>query len=255
MKIVLWNVNLFNVCLLYLEQWFKDFGLDIVGIQEIKLEDYKFFDLVLIGVGYCSVFVGQKIYNGVVLLLCELVQDVQIGIFGFEDEQKCVIVGIFGDLWVINLYVVNGQDIGIDKYDYKLCWLEVVYVWIVGELQWYLKLIVMGDFNIVLDVCDVYDLEVWNDNYILIFIVECGVFNKLLQLGLYDGFCLYNDEVGIFSWWDYCVVGFCCNLGLCIDLILVFDVLKSGVVVLGIDCELCIWECLSDYVLVWVQIG
>lgn len=219
------------------------------------MEDYKFFDVVLVGLGYCSVFVGQKIYNGVVLFLCELVQDVQIGIFGFEDEQKCVIVGIVNGVCIINLYVVNGQDVGIDKYVYKLCWFEVVYVWVVDELQCYFELVVMGDFNIVLDVCDVYDLLVWNENYIFIFIVECGVLNKLLQFGLYDVFCLYNEEEGVFSWWDYCVVGFCCNLGLCIDLILVIDVFKVCVLVLGIDCELWIWDCFSDYVLVWVQLG
>ena len=147
MKIASWNVNSLNVRLPHLEQWLREFGPDIVGIQETKLEDHKFPDSALIAAGYRSVFAGQKTYNGVALLSRESAQDVQIGIPGFEDEQKRVIAGTFGDLRVINLYVVNGQDIGTDKYDYKLRWLEAVHAWIAEELQRHPKLIVMGDFN------------------------------------------------------------------------------------------------------------
>ncbi|KAG0770745.1 hypothetical protein G6F22_017133 [Rhizopus arrhizus] len=161
MKIASWNVNSLNVRLPHLEQWLKAFGPDIVGIQETKLEDHKFPDSALIAAGYRSVFAGQKTYNGVALLSREPAQDVQIGIPGFEDEQKRVIAGTFGDLRVINLYVVNGQDIGTDKYDYKLRWLEAVHAWIAEELQRHPKLIVMGDFNIAPDARDVHDPEVW----------------------------------------------------------------------------------------------
>jgi exodeoxyribonuclease-3 len=130
MKIASWNVNSLNVRLPHLEQWLREFGPDIVGIQETKLEDHKFPDSALIAAGYRSVFAGQKTYNGVALLSREPAQDVQIGIPGFEDEQKRVIAGTFGDLRVINLYVVNGQDIGTDKYEYKLRWLQAVHAWI-----------------------------------------------------------------------------------------------------------------------------
>lgn len=109
MKIASWNVNSLNVRLPHLEQWLKDFGPDIVGIQETKLEDHKFPDSALIGAGYRSVFAGQKTYNGVALLSREPAQDVQIGIPGFEDEQKRVIAGTFGDLRVINLYVSTAR--------------------------------------------------------------------------------------------------------------------------------------------------
>jgi exodeoxyribonuclease-3 len=174
MKIASWNVNSLNVRLPHLEQWLKEFGPDIVGIQETKLEDHKFPDSALIAAGYRSVFAGQKTYNGVALLSREPAQDVQIGIPGFEDEQKRVIAGTFGDLRVINLYVVNGQDIGTDKYEYKLRWLEAVHAWIAEELQRHPKLIVMGDFNIAPDARDVHDPEVWNDNHILTSTAERG---------------------------------------------------------------------------------
>ncbi|HEL5027568.1 TPA: exodeoxyribonuclease III [Stenotrophomonas maltophilia] len=255
MKIASWNVNSLNVRLPHLEQWLKEFGPDIVGIQETKLEDHKFPDSALIAAGYRSVFAGQKTYNGVALLSREPAQDVQIGIPGFEDEQKRVIAGTFGDLRVINLYVVNGQDIGTDKYEYKLRWLEAVHAWIAEELQRHPKLIVMGDFNIAPDARDVHDPEVWNENHILTSTSERGALNKLLQLGLHDGFRLHNDETGVFSWWDYRAAGFRRNLGLRIDLTLVSDALKGSAVASGIDREPRTWERPSDHAPAWVQLG
>ncbi|HHA2973693.1 TPA: exodeoxyribonuclease III [Stenotrophomonas maltophilia] len=255
MKIASWNVNSLNVRLPHLEQWLKDFGPDIVGIQETKLEDHKFPDSALIAAGYRSVFAGQKTYNGVALVSREPAQDVQIGIPGFEDEQKRVIAGTFGDLRVINLYVVNGQDIGTDKYDYKLRWLEAVHAWIAEELQRHPKLIVMGDFNIAPDARDVHDPEVWNENHILTSTAERSALNKLLQLGLHDGFRLHNDEAGVFSWWDYRAAGFRRDLGLRIDLTLVSDALKGSAVASGIDREPRTWERPSDHAPAWVQIG
>ncbi|PZP88978.1 MAG: exodeoxyribonuclease III [Stenotrophomonas maltophilia] len=255
MKIASWNVNSLNVRLPHLEQWLKEFGPDIVGIQETKLEDHKFPDSALIAAGYRSVFAGQKTYNGVALLSREPAQDVQIGIPGFEDEQKRVIAGTFGDLRVINLYVVNGQDIGTDKYDYKLRWLEAVHAWIAQELQRHPKLIVMGDFNIAPDARDVYEPEVWSDNHILTSTAERCALHKLLALGLHDAFRLHHDDAGHFSWWDYRAAGFRRNLGLRIDLTLVSDALKGSAVASGIDREPRTWERPSDHAPAWVQLG
>ena len=91
MKIASWNVNSLNVRLPHLQQWLRDAQPDVVGIQETKLEDARFPDSALAALGYRSVFAGQKTYNGVALLSREPAQDVQIGIPGFEDEQKRVI--------------------------------------------------------------------------------------------------------------------------------------------------------------------
>ena len=255
MKIASWNVNSLNVRLPHLLQWLADFGPDIVGIQETKLEDPRFPDTALAAAGYRSVFAGQKTYNGVALLSREPAQDVQIGIPGFEDEQKRVIAGTFGDLRVINLYVVNGQDVGTDKYAYKLRWLDAVQAWVAAELQRYPKLVVLGDFNIAPDERDVNDPLVWNENHILTSTAERGALTRLLQLGLHDGYRLHHQEGGIFSWWDYRAAGFRRNLGLRIDLTLVSDALKDTAVASGIDREPRTWERPSDHAPAWVQLG
>ena len=255
MKIASWNVNSLNVRLPHLQQWLKDFAPDVVGIQETKMEDHKFPDTALAELGYRSVFSGQKTYNGVALVSREPAQDVQIGIPGFEDEQKRAIAGTFGDVRVINLYVVNGQDIGTDKYAYKLRWLEVVKAWVADELKRHPKLVVMGDFNIAPDARDVYDPEVWKEDHILTSSAERGALQDLLALGLHDAFRLFNDEAGIFSWWDYRAAGFRRNRGLRIDLNLVSDALKAELSAAGIDREPRTWERPSDHAPAWIQLG
>ncbi|MCG8275071.1 exodeoxyribonuclease III [Stenotrophomonas sp. NLF4-10] len=254
MKIASWNVNSLNVRLPHLEQWLAAFAPDVVGIQETKLEDHKFPDTRLLELGYRNVFAGQKTYNGVALLARDPIEDVQVGIPGFEDEQKRAIAGTVNGVRIINLYVVNGQDVGTDKYAYKLRWLDAVHDWIAAELARNPKLVVLGDFNIAPDARDVHDPAVWNDNHILTSTAERGALDKLLQLGLHDGFRLHNDAAGVFSWWDYRAAGFRRDLGLRIDLTLVSDALKPHALAAGIDREPRTWERPSDHAPAWVQL-
>ncbi|HEY4528900.1 MAG TPA: exodeoxyribonuclease III [Luteimonas sp.] len=256
MKIASWNVNSLNVRMPHLQQWLAAFGPDIVGLQETKLDDPRFPDADLAALGYRSVFCGQKTYNGVAILARDrAIDDVQYGIPGFEDEQKRVVAATVGDLRIVNLYVVNGQAVGTDKYAYKLRWLAAVRGWLAGELQRYPRMVVLGDFNIAPDARDVHDPGVWNDGHILTSADERAGLQALLHLGLHDAFRLHSDEAGVFSWWDYRQAAFRRNLGLRIDLTLVSDALRAGVMAAGIDREPRTWERPSDHAPAWVQLA
>jgi len=255
MKIASWNVNSLNVRLPHLEQWLRDAQPDVVGIQETKLEDAKFPDAALAALGYRSVFSGQKTYNGVALLArARTLDDVQIGIPGFDDDQKRVIAATIDGVRVINLYVVNGQDVGTDKYAYKLRWLEAVADWVARELAAHPNLVVLGDFNIAPDARDVHDPEVWNESHILTSAAERLALQRLLDLGLHDAFRLHSDEAGVFSWWDYRQAAFRRDLGLRIDLTLVSDALRERAMASGIDREPRTWERPSDHAPAWVEL-
>lgn len=255
MKIVSWNVNSLNVRLPHLEQWLAGFGPDVVGIQETKLEDHKFPAARLAELGWNVVYAGQKTYNGVALLARQSISDVQVGIPGFQDPQQRVIAGTIGGVRVINLYVVNGQDLGTDKYEYKLRWLAAVRDWVADELTRHPQLVVMGDFNIAPDERDVPDAAVWNDMHILTSVPERAGLQALLDLGLHDAFRLHHQEGAIFSWWDYRAAGFRRNYGLRIDLNLVSDALKPHAVAAGIDREPRTWERPSDHAPAWVELA
>ena len=255
MKIASWNVNSLNVRLPHLQQWLQDFAPDVVGLQETKLEDHKFPEDALLAAGYRNVFHGQKTYNGVAILARHPIEDVQAGIPGFDDVQARAIAATVSGVRIVNLYVVNGQDIGTDKYAYKLRWLDAVHGWLADELQRHPKLVVLGDFNIAPDDRDVHDPVVWNDQHILTSIAERDALKRLLELGLHDGFRLHHDDAGIFSWWDYRQAAFRRDLGLRIDFTLVSDALKAHAVAAGIDKTPRTWERASDHAPAWVTLS
>ncbi|MGY0557414.1 exodeoxyribonuclease III [Lysobacter sp. A421] len=254
MKIASWNVNSLNVRLPHLEQWLATAQPDVVGLQETKLTDDRFPDTALAALGYRSVFSGQKTYNGVAIVSRQPATDVQIGIPGFDDEQKRVIAATVDGVRIVNLYVVNGQDVGTDKYAYKLRWLAAVQAWIAAELQEHPQMVVLGDFNIAPDDRDVHDPAVWNETHILTSTAERNALRGLLALGLHDAYRLHHDDAGVFSWWDYRQAGFRRDLGLRIDLTLVSDALKPRCVAAGVDREPRTWERPSDHAPAWVEI-
>jgi len=255
MKIASWNVNSLNVRLPHLQEWLRLQSPDVLALQETKLEDSRFPDTALIEQGYRSVFSGQKTYNGVAILSRQAPRDLQLGIPGFEDEQKRAIAATIGDLRIVNLYVVNGQAVGSEKYDYKLRWIDAVHGWLADEIKTNPNLVVLGDFNIAPEDRDVHDPAVWNDESILTSTAERAALRRLQALGLHDSFRLHNAEGGHFSWWDYRAAGFRRNLGLRIDLVLVSEALRARTTASSIDREPRLWDRPSDHAPVWVEIA
>ena len=255
MKIASWNVNSLNVRLPHLQEWLRAQSPDVVALQETKLEDARFPDTALVEQGYRSVFCGQKTYNGVAILSREPASDVQYGIPGFDDEQKRVIAATIAGIRVVNLYVVNGQSVGSDKYHYKLRWMEGVRGWLADELIRHPRMVVLGDFNIAPEDRDVHDPLAWSEASILTSTAERDALRQLQALGLHDSFRLHNQEAGQFSWWDYRAAGFRRNLGLRIDLALVSDALKARTIGASIDREPRLWERPSDHAPVLVELA
>lgn len=256
MKIASWNVNSLNVRLPHLLDWLKKAQPDVVGVQETKLEDHRFPDDALAEAGYRSVFHGQKTYNGVAILARQShPTDVQIGIPDFEDEQARAIAATVDGIRIVNLYVVNGQAVGTEKYVYKLGWLEAVQTWLTAELRAHPQLVVLGDFNIAPDDRDVHDPSIWGDDSILTSTAERAALQGLLDLGLTDSFRVLEQEGGHFSWWDYRAAGFRRNLGLRIDLILASAALKPHIHAVGIDRDPRTWERPSDHTPVWLELA
>ena len=254
MKIASWNVNSLNVRLPHLLHWLAEAKPDVVALQETKLEDHRFPEDALLEAGYRSVFAGQKTYNGVAILARQAIGDVQAGIPGFDDPQKRAIAATVGDIRIVDLYVVNGEAVGSEKFAYKLRWLDAVREWLRAELAAHPKLVVLGDFNIAPDDRDVWDPKRWREK-ILCSTPEREAYRGLLELGLSDSFRLFNDEAGQHSWWDYRLSGFERGWGLRIDLALVSDALKARCSAAGIDREPRGRERPSDHTPVWVEIA
>jgi len=237
LKVASWNVNSLNVRLPHVLEWCAAEQPDILGLQETKLVDEKFPAEALAEAGYHAVYSGQPTYNGVALLSRgEPGSDVMTDIPGLDDPQRRIIAATYGDVRVIDLYVVNGKAVGTDKYEYKLHWLEQVTAWLAEEMQAHEKLVVMGDFNIAPEDRDVHDPEAWAGD-ILCSEPEREALQRICGLGLTDTFRLFDQEEKLFSWWDYRRVAFRRNAGLRIDLVLASKMLSESCSRAWIDKE------------------
>jgi exodeoxyribonuclease-3 len=254
MKIACWNVNSLKVRLPHLGQWCGQQAPDILALQETKLDDPAFPLAAIQALGYQAVFSGQRTYNGVAVLARVPVTDVAAGVPGLVDEQRRYLAVTVGDLRIVNLYVVNGQAVGSEKYDYKLRWLQAVTAALAGEIARHPRLVVLGDFNIAPDDRDVHDPELWREQ-ILCSTPERDALRRILDLGLHDSFRLLHDGGAHYSWWDYRQAAFRRDLGLRIDLVLVSDALKAQVAEAGIDREPRTWERPSDHAPAWVRLA
>ncbi|MGB4466758.1 MAG: exodeoxyribonuclease III [Azovibrio sp.] len=253
MKIASWNVNSLKVRLPHLLDWLASQQPDVLCLQETKLEDHNFPRARIEAAGYQVACSGQKTYNGVALLAKAPIEDVSCGNPLFPDEQKRLISGTVDGVRVISAYMPNGQEVGCDKYDYKLRWLDALARWLEGELMSHPQLALCGDYNIAPDDRDVHDPERWKD-CILVSGPERTAFQRLLALGLSDSFRRFEQPEKTFSWWDYRRLGFQKNEGLRIDHILLSHPLAEQCSAAGIDRAPRKLERPSDHAPVWAEI-
>lgn len=248
MKLASWNVNSLRVRLPQVLEWLEQNRPDIVGLQETKLTDDNFPIEDMQAAGYTAIANGQKTYNGVAVLARRPLEpnDIVREVPDFEDPQRRVLGVTCGDLRFINLYVPNGAQIGSDKFEYKLDWLDAVNAWLKQERKKHPNLVVVGDFNIAPEDRDVHDPEAWRGS-VLVSEPEREKFRQLLALGFKDSFRLFEQPAGSYSWWDYRAAAFRRNRGLRIDHILVSDDLAKQVTSAGIDTDPRQWERPSDH--------
>jgi exodeoxyribonuclease-3 len=252
MKIATWNVNSLKVRLPQVLDWLAVHQPDVLCLQETKLVDVNFPAAEISAVGYQTVFIGQKTYNGVAILSKTPASDALVAIPLFVDEQKRVLAATIAGVRVINLYIPNGQSVDSDKYQYKLDWLKALTVWLADELAHHPRLVVLGDFNIAPDERDVYDPNAW-EGQVLFSLPEREAFQRLVDLGLADSFRLFEQPEKSYSWWDYRMNAFRRNMGLRIDHILLSPALTETCKSCMIDKEARRAERPSDHAPVMVE--
>jgi exodeoxyribonuclease-3 len=236
MKIATWNVNSLKVRLPQVLDWLDTARPDILCLQETKTTDENFPVEAIAAAGYHCVYSGQKTYNGVAILSRTQAQDILTDIPGLDDPQRRILGATIDGVRVLNLYVVNGQEVGSEKYAHKLHWLEKVAEHVREQLVKHMHFVTLGDFNIAPEDRDVHDPEAWHER-ILCSTPERAALQKLLALGLVDTFRLFDQEVDSFSWWDYRAAAFRRNMGLRIDLILASRLLADSCTACSIDKE------------------
>tara|TARA_B100000941_G_scaffold176413_1_gene126291 strand:- start:350 stop:1120 length:771 start_codon:yes stop_codon:yes gene_type:complete len=243
--IATWNVNSVRSRLCHITSWLEVNEVDILCLQETKVQDSEFPKETFLKVGFKTEFLGQKSYNGVCILFNKKAELYCRNVPGLEDEQKRLIAITQNNSLFINIYVPNGSSLGSEKFEYKIRWLDAFTEWISGRCKEFDNIFVLGDFNIAPCDLDVHDPEEWR-NKILCSADERAYIEKLKSFGFIDLFRSANQNLKEFSWWDYRAASFRRNRGLRIDLILALTA-KKIVHKCWIDSTPRGWEKPSDH--------
>ncbi len=251
MKIATWNVNSLNVRLPHVLDYLGgEAAPDILALQELKMTAEKFPLAEIEAAGYRAVMHGQKTYNGVAILARSEPAEV---VTGLSDGQARVIAATVDGVRVVCCYVVNGQSVGSDKYEFKLRWFEELKALVAEERSRHDQLVVLGDFNVAPRPEDTHDPAQW-EGKILCSDAERAALDDLLALGLSDSWLAFEhgDEADAenrdrFTWWDYRAAGFRRNLGLRIDHVLLSEALMARCSDCRVELEPRRWERPSDH--------
>jgi exodeoxyribonuclease-3 len=237
LRIATWNVNSVRSRLPRLVTWLAAHQPDIVCLQEIKCLDEQFPREAIADLGYHVETYGQKTYNGVALLARQKLDEVRRGLPGEDaSAQRRLIAATAGDVRIVNVYVVNGEAPGSEKFAYKLAWME--------ELRRFLatydlereKVVVGGDLNVTFDDRDVHDPKRWHEQ-ILCSSAERAALRRIVDLGLADAFRRFHEEGGHYTWWDFRTRAFERGWGLRIDHFLMSEPALGRCTGVAIDVE------------------
>jgi exodeoxyribonuclease-3 len=221
-RVATWNVNSVKQRVPRLLPWLDERRPDVVCLQETKLTDAAFAELLdaeLAQRGYAVAHHGQGQWNGVALLSRVGLDDVTTGIPdgpGFPDPEARAVAATCGGVRVHSLYVPNGREPDSDHYRYKLAWLAKLRDQVAAGPD---DVLVCGDMNIAPTDADVFDPAAYA-GHTHVTEPERAALADLLALGLHDVVRERWPDERVFSYWDYRAGMFHRDLGMRIDLLL-----------------------------------
>ncbi len=222
MRIATWNVNSIKQRLPRLLPWLDERQPDVVCLQETKLADDAFTELVgsaLAERRYQVAVHGEPTWNGVAILSRAGLDDVVDGIPGepgFPHPEARAVSATCGGIRVVSVYVPNGRSPDSEHYEYKLAWLAALRDMVADQSE---TTVVCGDMNIAPADEDVFNPEAYF-GHTHVTPRERAALAELVALGLHDVVRDRWPQQRVFSYWDYRAGMFHQDLGMRIDLIL-----------------------------------
>jgi len=222
MRIATWNVNSVKQRVPRLLPWLDERQPDVVCLQEIKLTDDQFLELLsqdLDSRGYEVAVHGEPRWNGVAILSRVGLDDVMPGLEGapgFPNPEARAIAATCNNIRVHSVYVPNGREPDSDHYRYKLAWLAALEDTVRKAPE---ATIVCGDMNIAPTDADVFDPAAYVGQTHVTG-PERAALASLESTGLHDVVRERWPDRRVFSYWDYRAGMFHQDLGMRIDLVL-----------------------------------
>ncbi len=237
MRVATWNVNSLRQRLPRLLPWLDERRPDVVCLQETKLADDAFTELMgeeLDRRGYEVAFHGEASWNGVAILSRVGLRDVVKGLEngpGFPHPEARAIAATCAGVRVFSVYVPNGRTPDSDHYRYKLAWLAALRDAVASDTE---DTLVCGDMNIAPADQDVFDPEAYvGQTHVTD--PERSALAELQAVGLHDVVRERWPTERIFTYWDYRAGMFHQDCGMRIDLVLAGDRVARRVQAAWID--------------------
>lgn len=220
-KIATWNVNSVRTRLTHLLAWLRAEKPDVVLLQELKCVDEQFPSMEIEELGYNLAIFGEKTYNGVAILSKFPLDDVSRGLDGDDADThsryiEAVVCHPSSVFRVASVYVPNGNEVGSDKFAYKLRFLDRLHAHIKKLLEYQEILVIGGDYNIAPTDADVHNPKAWEGSVLTHDEVRFR-WRRIINLGVYPSSSVINSPSSEYSWWDYRANAFASDHGLRID--------------------------------------
>jgi len=237
MRIATWNVNSAKQRVPRMLPWLDERRPDVVCLQETKLADDAFADLLgqeLDDRGYAFAAHGEATWNGVAILSRAGLADVVAGIPGapgFPHPEARALSATCDGVRVVSVYVPNGRVPDSEHYRYKLAWLGALRAMVAAGPD---ATVVCGDMNIAPADADVFDPEAYAGQT-HVTAPEREALAELQRLGLHDVVRDRWPDERVFTYWDYRAGMFHKDLGMRIDLVLASDPVAARVRAAWVD--------------------
>jgi exodeoxyribonuclease III len=236
-RIATWNVNSVKQRMPRLLPWLDERQPDVVCLQETKLADDKFAELLdseLSARGYEVAAHGEAAWNGVAILSRAGLEDVAVGLPGgpgFPEPEARAVSATCGGIRVFSVYVPNGRTPDSEHYRYKLAWLASLRDAVAAGPD---ATVVCGDMNIAPADEDVFDPDAYvGQTHVTA--PERAALHEIEALGLHDVVRDRWPGERVFSYWDYRAGMFHQDLGMRIDLILASEGVAGRVEAAWVD--------------------
>jgi exodeoxyribonuclease-3 len=237
MRIATWNVNSVKQRMPRLLPWLDQRQPDVVCLQETKLTDDQFLDLLgqdLDSRGYEVAVHGEPRWNGVAILSRVGLVDAAPGLEGapgFPDPEARAVAATCSGIRVHSVYVPNGREPDSDHYRYKLAWLSTLEEAVRKAPE---ATIVCGDMNIAPTDADVFDPAAYIGQTHVTG-PERAALASLESTGLHDVVRERWPDRRVFTYWDYRAGMFHQDLGMRIDLVLATGAVAGRVKAAWVD--------------------
>jgi exodeoxyribonuclease III len=236
-RVATWNVNSVKQRVPRLLPWLDQRQPDVVCLQETKLTDTAFTELLgedLASRGYTLALHGEGQWNGVAILSRVGLDDVVPGVAGapgFPGPEARAVAATCGGVRVHSVYVPNGRVPDSDHYRYKLAWLTALRDQLAAAPR---DAIVCGDMNIAPTDADVFDPDAYlGQTHVTP--PERAALAELEALGLRDVVRDRWPTERVFTYWDYRAGMFHRDLGMRIDLVLASPTVAARVRAAWVD--------------------